>query len=130
MIRHYLFVEKIPVRDIAELLGVSPQRVSQLLHEDSDRGPTRDNDVSDLLEKLEANVASRRTAATSAAKKAPARGAPVKKSAVQAVGPENGRCETRARKQTRREIAATSARRGEPRMYGAVALRPDLLHTV
>ncbi|BBX53858.1 hypothetical protein GCM10009645_30470 [Mycolicibacterium poriferae] len=55
----------IPVRDVAELLDISPQRVSQLANEQGDeRGPGLEgldpDDVSDLLAKLESSVARRR----------------------------------------------------------------------
>ncbi len=64
---YFLEAEGIPVRDIAELLGVSPQRVSQLLNEQGEPAlNTADDDadvtdgVSDLPARLEASVKRRR----------------------------------------------------------------------
>lgn len=63
-----LTAQGIPVRDIAELLDISPQRVSQLANERGiERRPGLDaDDVADLLDRLHASVARRRPAATAA----------------------------------------------------------------
>jgi predicted XRE-type DNA-binding protein len=73
---HWLTTYGVPVRDIAELLDISPQRVSQLANEQADeRGPGLEpDDVSDLLAKLEASVARHRgVAANSGTASAPLR---------------------------------------------------------
>ncbi|WP_231743164.1 hypothetical protein [Mycobacterium sp. GA-2829] len=67
---HWLVTYEIPVRDIAVLLNISPQRVSQLANVDPDEPNMEalddvdqdgDDSVSDLLEKLETAIKFRRS---------------------------------------------------------------------
>ena len=72
---HSLVTYGIPVRDIAELLDISPQRVSQLANDDGgataglDAQPAEEEEVSDILETFEQGAKARRAQAPAAGNK-------------------------------------------------------------